>query len=267
MPWYQGYTLLYAIEHIHIKSDTNLIDLRFPIQYITRINKNLRGYSGTLSSGIIRTHDKIKVLPSGCESSIKEIITYKGKLDEAFAHMPITLILSDNIDISRGDMIVHSNNIPYVQNYFEAMLVWMVKEPMVIGKEYLLKHSTKNTLVCITNLRYIIDINSLRKTKETSMSLNRIGRFRLETHEPLCYDSYSKNRSTGAFILIDKYSYETVATGTIVDRLIENKKIQNSSKKISSPNTPLTILIHIQSDTINKNMIIHKLKKYFLKKR
>ncbi len=217
-PWYQGSTLMYILENLVIASDRNFIDFRMPVQYVNRPNLDFRGYSGTISSGVVRTGDTIMVLPSRRQSTVKAIVTYDGEPAEAFPPQAVTLTLKDDIDVSRGDVIVHPGNLPNVSQNFDAMLVWLNDAPMLTGKRYEFKLNTKTASGSISTLRYQIDVNTLKRNNAPTLELNSIGRCSVRLNEPLCFDSYSNNRSTGAFIVIDPVTNATVGAGMITDR-------------------------------------------------
>lgn len=217
-PWYNGSTLMNFLETVNIGSDRNLQDFRLPVQYVSRPNLNFRGFCGTIASGIVRAGDEIMVLPSRQKSKIKQIVTYDGNIDEAFAPMSITLTFEDEIDASRGDMIVRSGNLPRSDSSVEAMLVWMGEEAMVPGKTYLVKHTTRTLPGNVQTLKYQVDVNTLHRTPSPTLELNEIGRVAMELSAPIQFDPYRRNRSTGAFILIDRITNATVAAGMILDR-------------------------------------------------
>jgi len=217
-PWYIGPSLMSLLENVYIASDRNLEDFRLPVQLVNRPNLNFRGFCGTIASGIVRTGDEIMALPSRKTSRVKSIVTYDGEQAEAFAPQAITLTLEDEIDISRGDMIVRPGNTPRVEQKFEAMVVWMAEEPMVPGKSYWVKQTTKMTPGQINTLRYQVDVNTLHRKDAPTLSLNEIGRCSLTLNQPICFDAYRRNRSTGAFILIDRLTNGTVGAGMILDR-------------------------------------------------
>ena len=219
MPWYQGATLMYLLEHVHIASDLNLIDFRLPVQYVNRPDANFRGYCGTIAAGIVRPGDEVMVLPSHKTSRVKSILTFEGELDEACSPLAVTLTLEDEIDISRGDLLVHPNNRPLEANSFEAMVVWMAEEPLRPGKHYLIKHATLQTPGMIREVRYRMDINTLHRAAAEQLGLNEIGRCAFELEKRVAFDPYRKNRATGAFIIIDRLSNNTVGAGMIIDRL------------------------------------------------
>jgi len=225
MPWYTGGTLMNRLESVYIGSDRNLQDFRMPVQWVNRPNLDFRGFCGTIASGIIRKGDEVMIMPSKKTTHVKEIVTFDGNIDEAFAPLAITLTFEDEVDASRGDMIVKPGNVPATADAVEAMLVWMSEEPMVPGKTYLVKHSAQLITGAIESLRYRIDVNTLRSSPSPQLNLNEIGRCRLSLNEPICFDSYKSNRSTGALILIDRITNATVAAGMILDRSTSGKKL------------------------------------------
>ncbi len=218
MPWYDGGTLMYLLENVHIGSDRNLIDLRFPVQYVNRPDLNFRGFCGTIASGRVRRGDEIMVLPSRKTSRVKSIVTFDGEFEEAFAPMAVTLTLEDEIDVSRGDMLVRPDNVPHMTDTFDAAIVWMSEEPLVPGKQYFIKHTTKLISGSISTLRYQIDVNTLHRKDAPTLALNEIGRCQVQLNQPIAYDGYRGNHGTGAFIIIDRITNVTVAAGMILDR-------------------------------------------------
>ncbi len=218
MPWYDGPTLMNFLENVYIGSDRNLEDFRFPVQIVLRPDLDFRGFAGTVASGIVRVGDEILSLPSRKTSRIKEIVSYDGNLSEAFAPMSITLTLEDEIDTSRGDMIVRPGNVPKLDAKFEAMLVWMSEQPMLVGQQYLFKHTTKMVPGSFSNLRYRVDVNTMKSEPAPSLELNQIGRVHVQLHQPIAHDPYHKNKGTGSFIVIDRITNVTVAAGMILDR-------------------------------------------------
>jgi len=223
--WYQGGPLLDYLETVNIASDRNLIDLRFPIQYVIRPDLDFRGYAGTVSSGVIRRGNEVVALPSGKRSRIRSIHSWEGELNEAFATMAVTLTLEDEIDISRGDVLVHPNNAPTVTAEPEAMVVWMGETPLEPGASYLIKQASVEVPAVVHELRYRIDIHSMHREQAESLGLNEIGRICLSTSRPLAVDAYRKNRSMGAFILIDRMSNATVGAGMFVDRTTADRAL------------------------------------------
>ncbi len=218
MDWYKQGPLLSYLETVHIGSDRNMIDLRLPVQYVIRPDLNFRGYAGTVASGIVRPGDEIQALPSGVRSRVKGVHTFDGPLDEAFPPLAVAVTLEDEIDVSRGDMLVHPGNQPRVGRDIEAMLVWMGQEPMKPGHPYFIKHATSMIGGSISELRYRVDVNTLHREPAQELQLNEVGRVRVALSRAIAYDPYRKNRVTGAFIVIDRVTNGTVGAGMIVDR-------------------------------------------------
>ena len=219
MPWYTGSTLMNFLESdIQITTDRNLRDFRFPVQTVIRPNLDFRGFAGTISSGIIRVGDEVMSLPSRKKSKVKEIVTYDGNIEEAYAPMSITLTLEDEIDSSRGDMIVKPGNVPSMQQKFDATVVWMSEDAMKPGKQYLFKQTTRTVAGSISTLRYEVDVNTMHSKPTPTLELNQIGRVAISLSQPLAIDGYRRNRSTGAFIIIDRITNVTVGAGMIMDR-------------------------------------------------
>ncbi len=215
MPWFEGEPLMSLLENTPINTSRNLDDFRFPVQYVNRPNLNFRGYCGTLASGIVRKGDLITALPSGRSSRIKSIVTYDEEIEVAFAPMAVTLTLEDEIDVSRGDMLVHSDNLPSTANEFEADLVWMADSAMRPGIEYDIKIGTKTVGARVKALRNRVDINTLERLAAPELALNEIGRVEIVVDNPVCFDDYQRNRGTGNFIVIDRLSNVTVGAGMI----------------------------------------------------
>ncbi len=219
MKWYHGPSMLEFLESVHISSDRNFDDMRFPVQYVLRPDLDFRGFSARVASGIVRKGEEIMVLPSRKTSKIKEIITYDGNLEEAFPPQSVTITLEDEIDISRGDMIVYPDNLPRVERHFESMLVWMDEKPMDPSVQLFIKHANNTTRVKFDQIKYKIDVNTLQKSSIDHFELNEIGRVVMTTNKAIFFDPYKKNRSTGSFILIDPMTHNTVAVGMIIDKL------------------------------------------------
>ncbi len=219
MPWYHGKSMLEFLETVHVSSDRNFEDFRFPVQYVIRPDLKYRGFAGKMASGVVRPGDEVMVLPSGKKSRVKTITTYDGNLEYAFPPQSISLTLEDEIDISRGNMLVHPDNLPKVSRHFEAMLVWMDEKPMNPYTQFYIKHNTHSTKAKIDHIRYRVDVNTLEHEKIDHFALNEIGRVVMTTTEPLFFDAYKKNRQTGAFILIDPITHNTVAVGMMLDKL------------------------------------------------
>ena len=221
LPWYSGAPLMTLLETVYIGSDRNMEDFRFPVQVVLRPNLNYRGFAGTIASGIVRRGDEVMSLPSRKKSRVKSIVTFDGELDEAFAPQSVTLTLEDEIDSSRGDMLVRPGNVPKVDQRFEAMVVWMAEEPLVPGRQYLFKQTSKVVPGAVSTLRYRVDINTLHRQPAPTLALNEIGRCAVTLTSPIAYDAYRRNRTTGGFIMIDRLTNATVAAGMILDREAE----------------------------------------------
>ena len=218
MPWYQGPPLLNHLETVHIASDRNLADFRFPVQYVLRPNLDFRGFSGTIASGVIHKGDQIVSLPSGNRSRVRSIVTYDGELDQAFAGQAVTLTLEDEIDISRGDMIVLAENgKPHQSHQVEAMVVWMSEKPFVPGRSYWIKHTTRTVSGEIAELRHVVDVNTLEKKPATQLALNEVGQVVLSLNQTIAYDAYRMNEATGAFIIIDRLTNTTAGAGMLLE--------------------------------------------------
>ncbi|MBC8207529.1 MAG: sulfate adenylyltransferase subunit CysN, partial [Kiritimatiellaeota bacterium] len=252
LDWYDGPTFLHHLENVNISTDRNLIDMRLPVQYVLRPNLDFRGFSGTMASGVVRVGDKVASLPSRQESKIKAIYGPDGALDEAFAPMAVTVTLEDEIDVSRGNMLVPVKNIPHVGNEFEAMVVWMHEDAAKAGRSYLIKHTSSMVPGVLSSVRYKVDVNTMRRadaadvegrtldvesetshiphptshnnSDEASLQLNEIGRCHIILHRPIAFDPYDKNRTTGAFIIVDRMSNITIGAGMIVDRIVAKDK-------------------------------------------
>jgi bifunctional enzyme CysN/CysC len=222
MPWYEGPSLLYHLEHVHIGSDRNLIDVRFPVQWVIRPmadeHHDYRGYSGQVGSGVLRPHDEVIVLPSGRHTRIQRIDSEGGRaIEEAFPPMSVTLLLEDDLDVSRGDMICRAHNHPVPTRDLDAMVCWMSDMPLRARGRYAIKHTTRNARAIVDELRYRIDVNTLHRDEEAAeLGLNQIGRVHLRTSAPLLVDEYRRNRATGSFILIDEATNDTVGGGMIL---------------------------------------------------
>ncbi|MEO1835258.1 MAG: sulfate adenylyltransferase subunit CysN [Akkermansiaceae bacterium] len=220
-PWYEGSSLLYHLENVYIGGEENHIDARFPVQWVIRPQSDqwhdFRGYAGRVGGGVFRPGDEVAVLPSGFTSKVKAIHSVDGELSEAFAPQSVCLTLEDEIDLSRGDMIVKPNNQPQISQDIDAMICWFSKSPLRTRGKYILRHTTRETKAIVEEVRYQVDINTLHKIEDVdSFSLNEIGRVRLRTAVPLLHDAYRRNRQTGAFILVDPGTNETAGAGMIL---------------------------------------------------
>ena len=215
-PWYEGPCLLHYLENVHIGNDHNLQNFRFPVQYVLRPNLDFRGFCGKVASGIVRKGDEIMALPSGKKSRIKRISTADGDLDYAFPPQSVTLLLEDEIDISRGEMIVHPNDVPCVGRHFEAMLVWMDEEAMNPEKSFYIKQTTHSSRCRIDHIKYKVDVNTLEHSEVKALALNEIGHVVVTTAQEFFFDAYSQNKPTGSFVLIDPITNNTSAVGMIL---------------------------------------------------
>lgn len=221
MPWYHGPTLLHHMETLHIASDRNLVDVRFPVQYVIRphqsSNHDYRGYAGQMCGGVLQVGDEVLVLPSGLPTKIASIMDASGPADVAFSPMSVTICLEDDLDISRGDMICRVNNQPSVAQDIDAMVCWMSSTPMAPGQRLAVKHTTRNARALVKELQYELNVNTLHRNQgATELKLNEVGRVRLRTTIPLLADEYRRNRQTGAFVLIDESTNSTVGAGMIL---------------------------------------------------
>jgi sulfate adenylyltransferase subunit 1 len=220
MPWYEGETLLETLESLDVNNNVDQLPFRFPVQLVNRPQTaelpDYRGFMGTIVSGTVKVGDEITVLPSGLKSTVKEIVTFDGNLDEAFAPQSVTLTLNDNIDISRGDMLVHSDALPTDEREFEANVCWIGEEPLKERGKYLIKLGTNTVKAIVSEIVSHTDINTLDKDSEaTELAMNDIGRVRLKLQRPLNYDNYAENHATGSFVFIDSFSNNTVGAGMI----------------------------------------------------
>jgi sulfate adenylyltransferase subunit 1 len=226
MPWYDGPSLLHHLEHVHIASDRNLIDVRFPVQYVIRphqaTDRNLhdyRGYAGQVAGGVLKAGDTVMHLPSGLTTRVERIDTARGPVEEAYPPMSVTLVLADDLDISRGDMICRPHNHPSASQNIEAMVCWMAEgRDLTPGSRFIVKHTTRTVKAIVRDLQYRLDVNTLHRDESVSrLGLNDIGRVSLRVTQPLFHDAYSRNRQTGGFILIDEATNVTVGAGMITD--------------------------------------------------
>ena len=218
-PWYEGPALLDFLETVPIDLDRNYTDFRYPVQYVLRPNQNFRGLCGKVASGVVRKGDTVMALPSGKTSKVKSIVTYDGELECAYPPLCVTLTLEDEIDISRGEMLVHPDNLPISDRNFEAMLVWMDEEEMDVNKSFYIKQTTHTTRARVDSIRYKVDVNTMEHSSVDKLQLNEIGRVVFTTGKELFFDPYARNKQTGAFILIDPITNNTSAVGMIIDRV------------------------------------------------
>ena len=221
MHWYDGSTLLHLLENVHISSDHNHIDCRFPVQYVIRPQSidfpDYRGYAGKVEGGVFKKGDEVVALPSMITSKIKSIDTFNGEIGEAFCPMSICITLEDDIDISRGDMIVRKNNQPSISQEIDLMICWMNTKRMIVRGKYTIRHTSQTVRCVIKEVKYKLNINTLHRIEDTqNIELNDIARISIKTTKPLFYDSYRRNRNTGSIILVDEATNETVAAGMII---------------------------------------------------
>lgn len=221
MNWYEGSTLLYYLENVHIGSDQNFIDTRLPVQYVIRPNTDdfhdYRGYAGRLAGGVLKKGDDVILLPSGLTTKVKKIDTYDGEIEEAYPPMSVTVLLEDDMDLSRGDMIARENNQPNMGQDIEVMVCWFNEKPLQLRGKYAIRHTTQDVRCIVREIRYKLDINSLHRDQEDSrIAMNDIARVVLRTTKPLLFDSYRKNRITGSLVFIDEGTNETVGAGMII---------------------------------------------------
>lgn len=258
-PWYKGKSLLDFLETVPVENDHNLSDFRFPVQYVLRPNLDFRAFCGKVASGIVRKGDEVIALPSGKKSHVKSIVTYDGELDYAFPPQSVTLTLDDEIDVSRGEMLVHSDNLPVVGRNFEAMLVWMDEEPMDLNKSFFIKQTTSLSRSRIDHIKYKVDVNTMehasvengKLTEETlPMQLNQIARVVLTTAKELFFDAYQKNKACGSFILIDPITNNTSAVGMILGK-VEDKEL-HLSDDLPVLNLPMLGIAPESYDSIEK---------------
>jgi len=221
MDWYEGSTLMHLLENIHIGSDQNHVDCRFPVQFVVRPQSkehpDYRGYAGRIEGGVFKPGDDVTVLPSGFTSKIKSIDTFDGPIDEAFSPMSVCMTLTDDIDISRGDMLVRENNKPTIEQDIDVMICWMNEKKLIPRGKYTIRHTSQTARCIIKEVKYKMDINTLHRNEEDRViGLNDIGRITIRTTKPLFFDSYRRNRNTGSIILVDEATNETVAAGMII---------------------------------------------------
>lgn len=248
-PWYQGISLLEFLETVPIHTDRNMTDFRYPVQYVSRPNLDFRGFCGKIASGVIHKGDAIMALPSRKTSRVKSIVTYEGELQEAFCPQSVTITLEDEIDISRGEMLVCPDNLPEINRYFETMLVWMDENPMDRNKQFYLKHNTNTTRATISDICYRVDVNTMQHQEPKDLVLNEIARVHITTAKTLFFDPYNKNRATGSFILIDPITNNTSAVGMIIGPL---ESADNEMERLPQLNLPALGIEPQHYDAIEK---------------
>ncbi|NQU50902.1 MAG: sulfate adenylyltransferase subunit CysN [Bacteroidetes bacterium] len=238
MDWYRGNCMLEFLESVHISSDRNFTDLRYPVQYVLRPDIKFRGFSTSVASGIISKGDEVMVLPSLQKSKVKSIVTYDKELEYAYPPQSVTVTMEDEIDVSRGDMLVHPDNLPRIERQFEAMLVWMDETQMNLSTQFYIKHASNSAKARIDEVKYKVDVNTMDKSNMENFNLNEIGRVVITTTKPLYFDPYKKNKQTGSFILIDPVSHNTCAVGMIIDRL-SSKNLPSRITNVDKENIAL----------------------------
>jgi len=266
MPWYKGPSLLEFLETVPIEQDRNFNDFRFPVQFVSRPNLDFRGFAGKVASGILGKGDTIMALPSGKTSRVKSIVTYDGELEYAFPPQCITITLEDEIDISRGEMLVHPGNLPLSGRNFSAMLVWMDEEPMDMYKQFYIKHTTQLSRAKVEEIEYKVNVNTMEKLSLENgqltsgtlpMKLNEIASVTITTGKELFFDAYQKNKQTGAFILIDPITHNTSAVGMIIDKIESGSNASKANQLVI--NLPQLGIDSSHTEAIEK--IIHELGK------
>jgi len=277
MPWYHGKSLLEFLETVHVTSDRNFEDLRYPVQYVIRPDLKYRGFAARIASGVIRKGDEVMVLPSKKTTTVTginqstpkspegdllnpEIENRKSKIENqeyAFPPQSVSVTLADEIDISRGDMLVHPNNLPRIGRHFEAMLVWMDEEPMDSYTQFYIKQTTNNTKARIEAIRYRVNVNTMEKSDTDHFELNEIGRVAITTVKPIFFDPYKKNRNTGSFVLIDPVSHNTVAVGMILDASTSNYDLRITDDEFKDSTHDSRLTIHEKESILNSESLIH----------
>lgn len=246
MRWYEGPSLLHHLENVNVGAGQNLVDFRFPVQTVIRPNQDFRGFAGQIASGSISPEEEVVVLPSGKASRVKSIVTYEGELEEAIAGDSVVLTLADEVDVSRGDMIVRKNNLPQVNSQLECILCWMNEEPLNPQGSYILQHTSRRVRAFINELNYRVDVDTLHREEAETLRLNEIGRVKITTTQPIFFDPYRLNRTTGNFILIDPVTNNTVAAGMIrrrsrnLDEVVTQEPNRQTSTNVVWENSQIT---------------------------
>ncbi|MGI9275000.1 MAG: sulfate adenylyltransferase subunit CysN [Endozoicomonas sp.] len=243
--WYQGQTLMETLESVQIASDRNLDDFRLPVQYVIRPDLDFRGYAGTIASGVVQPGDRVRVLPSGLESHVSRVVTYDGDLSSAAAGQAVTLTLEDEIDISRGDMLVHVGNPSPSAAQLDVNVVWMAEQPLAPGRQYLVKFAASQVAGGFSSIHHRVDVNTLEKNPAGQLSLNEIGECRLALTQPVPFDPYDRNRQTGAFIVIDRLTNATVGAGMVINEAQQEEllPVTDSDREARLGQKPSAILV------------------------
>ncbi len=231
MPWYKGMTILGRLENVQITGERNLIDFRFPVQYVNRPTPDFRGYCGSVASGVVRVGDEVIALPSGRKSRVKRIVTMDGDIEYAMPPLAVTICMEDELDISRGDVLAHPANLPFVEYESEAMLIWMAEQPLEINRVYGVKMGSRFTRASCTRLHFRINPDGLHREAASSLEMNEIGRVDFSFMDPAIFDNYERNRATGGFVVVDLESNVTVAAGIIIERTRHRGMKRAGSKK------------------------------------
>jgi bifunctional enzyme CysN/CysC len=261
-PWYTGNPLMEILDTIELTTDRNIDDMRFPVQYVNRPDLDFRGFCGTLASGIVRKGDAITALPSGKTSRIKSIVTQDGDLNQAFPPQAVTLTLEDEIDISRGDMIVHSDNLPHVADRFLAHIVWMTEDSLKPGKQYYIKQACRTVTGSVSNFKHRVDINTLENFETDQLNLNEIGLCEIALNAPIAFDAYAKCKGTGSFVVIDRITNVTVGAGMITGPVSSEQaySVVSPEQRISRYSQyPVTIALSGDNKTTIVNMLERRL--------
>jgi sulfate adenylyltransferase large subunit len=233
MPWFDGPSLLHHLETVHIASDRNLTEMRFPVQLVSRPSQDFRGFAGQVASGVLKPGDPVMVLPSGRTSRVKSIATYDGELPRAFPPMSVTVCLEDEVDVSRGNMLVPPSHPPHITRCIDARLVWMDHQPLDLRRQYMIKHTSQWVKAQVRYVRYRVDVNSFQRHPASELKLNEIGTVVIDLHSPLFVDQYRRNRATGSFVLVDPISNATVAAGMITGR--DPKMADSAMQEVQAP--------------------------------
>ncbi len=243
MPWYREPPLLEVLETIEIARDSNLGEVRFPVQYVNRPHRDFRGYSGTVAAGVMRPGDEILILPSRQTSRLQSIVSYDGELDQAFPPMAITLTLAHDIDVSRGDLIVRADALPCIDSRLDAHIVWLAETPLAPGRQYYIKHTTHIVTGSIARIHYRTDVNTLEHHAADQLKLNEIGLCEVTLNAPIAFDAYARCKGTGAFILIDRLTHGTVGAGLIVGtaHVAERRRVTPAERAARFGQTPRTL--------------------------
>ena len=254
MPWFGGASLLHHLETVHIASDRNLSEMRFPVQLVLRPTHEFRGFAGQVASGVLRPGDPIMVLPSGRTSRVKSIVTHEGELARAFPPMSVAVCLEDEVDVSRGNMLVPPSHPPHITRCIDARLVWMGNQPLDLRRQYIIKHCTQWVKAQVRYVRYRVDVNSFQRHPATELKLNEIGTVVIDTHSPLFVDQYRRNRATGSFILVDPVSNATVAAGMVTGR--DPKMADPAIQEVQAPEAENVSLMERQERVGHASVLV-----------